>query len=225
MSKAERITYIAIIACLIAFGYNSCQGIKQLSADYSKVANSEEDFRVQHLADSSKLYSMAVKEVDYKVAIEAAKTRIMALEILKLKKPKEVVGISLKEKYKAEIPLAEPVKFDSTLYLKLPSLFRDSTEWFSISGKIDTRGKLVIDSMITRANLTYGVGDTLRKGIFNRLLNKRDQVVRLHVDNPNMDITGLNNVYLTNKKRWYQTTLAKVATGVIVGVALVSVSK
>jgi hypothetical protein len=73
---------------------------------------------------------------------------------------------------------------------------------------------------VSYANLTYAIGDTLRTGVFNKLFGKRDKVVRLLVDNPNMSITGMSNIVIKEKKRWYETTAFKFGLGVVAGVGM-----
>jgi len=63
------------------------------------------------------------------------------------------------------------------------------------------------------ADFTYAVGDTIRKGLFKR----RDKVIRMRIDNPNMQITGMNNIYIKQEKKWYQTTAFKVGVGALIG--------
>jgi hypothetical protein len=225
MQKAERIIYLILIIILISVLASTCGTVAKLSLDYNKLANRELDLKVQHQADSSKLYSMALNEVSYKAMIDDANSKIMALEVLKLRKPKEIVNVVYKTKFETSIPLDSPIKFDSTLYLKLPQPFSKTDKWFSLNGKIDLKGTLVIDSLTSFGTLTYGVGDTLRNGLFNRIFRKKDQVVRLHIDNPTMEITNLSNIYVRNDKKWYQTTGFKMLAGAAIGVALTQVVK
>jgi hypothetical protein len=133
-----------------------------------------------------------------------------------------VVKIKYKTKVETKIQLAEPITIDSTSYIKLPVQFSDYSEWYSIDGKIDTTGSLVIDSIVSSGTLTYSVGDTLRDGLFNRLLRKTDSVVRLHIDNPTMSITNLSNIYVKKETKWYESTAFKVGVGVLLGIGISS---
>jgi hypothetical protein len=65
----------------------------------------------------------------------------------------------------------------------------------------------------------------MRTGLVNRLLKNKDTVVRLRVDNPNVAITGMSNIYIKQDKKWHQTTAFKVGVGVLIGVAAVSAAK
>jgi hypothetical protein len=81
---------------------------------------------------------------------------------------------------------------------------------------------LVIDSIVSSGTLTYSVGDTLRDGLINRLLRKKDSVVRLHIDNPTMSISNLSNIYVKKEPKWYQSTAFKIGVGVLLGIGLSS---
>jgi hypothetical protein len=195
---------------------HTCGSNGQLTIDYRNMKQQVESYKVQHLADSSKLISQAV---NYQSEIDS---RDIAIKLLAIRNPKEVVKIQYKTKVETKIQLAEPIIFDSTSYIKLPVDFSDYSEWYSIDGKIDSLGVLVIDSIVSSGTLTYSVGDTLRDGLFNRLLRKKDSVVRLHIDNPTMSISNLSNIYVKKEPKWYQSTAFKIGVGVLLGIGLSS---
>lgn len=195
---------------------HTCGSNGQLTIDYRNMKQQVESYKVQHMADSSKLISQAV---NYQSEIDS---KDMAIKLLGITNPKEVVKIQYKTKVETKIQLAEPIIFDSSSYIKLPVEFSDYSEWYSIDGKIDSLGTLVIDSIVSSGTLTYSVGDTLRDGLFNRLLRKKDSVVRLHIDNPTMSISNLSNIYVKKEPKWYQSTAFKVGVGVLLGIGLSS---
>ena len=195
---------------------HTCGSNGQLTIDYRKMKEEVQNYKVQHMADSSKLISQAV---NYQSEIDS---RDMAIKLLAIRNPKEVVKIQYKTKVETKIQLAEPIIFDSSSYIKLPVEFSDYNEWYSIDGKIDTLGSLVIDSIVSSGTLTYSVGDTLRDGLINRLMRKSDIVVRLHIDNPTMSISNLSNIYVKKEPKWYQSTAFKVGVGVLLGIGLSS---
>jgi hypothetical protein len=203
------------IVMLLIF-IHTCGSNGQLTIDYRKMKEEVQSYKVQHLADSSQLISQAI---NYQSQIDS---RDMAIKILAIRNPKEVVKIKYKTKVETKIQLAEPITIDSTNYIKLPVEFSDYSEWYSIDGKIDTLGVLVIDSIVSSGTLTYSVGDTLRDGLINRLLRKKDSVVRLHIDNPTMSITNLSNIYIKKEPKWYQSTAFKVGVGVLLGIGISS---
>jgi len=206
---------VGAIVMLLIF-IHTCGTNSQLTIDYRKMKEEVQSYKVQHMADSSQLISQAV---NYKSEIDS---RDLAIKLLAIRKPKELVKIQYKTKVETKIQIAEPIIFDSTSYIKLPVEFSDYSEWYSIDGKIDTLGTLVIDSIVSSGTLTYSVGDTLRDGLFNRLLRKTDSVVRLHIDNPTMSITNLSNIYVKKEPKWYQSTAFKVGVGVLLGIGISS---
>jgi hypothetical protein len=195
---------------------HTCGSNGQLTIDYRNMKEEVQNYKVQHMADSSKLISQAV---NYQSKIDS---RDMAIKLLAIRNPKEVVKIQYKTKVETKIQLAEPITIDSSKYIKLPVEFSDYNDWYSIDGKIDSLGVLVIDSIVSSGTLTYSVGDTLRDGLFNRLLRKSDSVVRLHIDNPTMSITNLSNIYVKKEPKWYQSTAFKIGVGVLLGIGLSS---
>lgn len=203
------------IVMLLIF-IHTCGTNGQLTIDYRKMKEEVQSYKIQHLADSSQLISQAI---NYQSKIDS---RDMAIKLLGIRNHKEVVKIQYKTIVKTNIKLADPITIDSTRYIKLPVEFSDYQEWYSIDGKIDTLGVLVIDSIVSNGTLTYSVGDTLRDGLFNRLLRKSDSVVRLHIDNPTMSISNLSNIYVKREVKWYQSTAFKVGVGVLLGIGLSS---
>ena len=195
---------------------HTCGSNGQLTIDYRNMKQQVESYKVQHLEDSSKLISQAV---NYQSEIDS---RDMAIKLLAIRNPKEIVKIQYKTKVETKIQLAKPITIDSSKYIKLPVEFSDYSEWYSIDGKIDSLGTLLIDSIVSSGTLTYSVGDTLRDGLINRLLRKTDSVVRLHIDNPTMSISNLSNIYVKKEPKWYQSTAFKIGVGVLLGIGLSS---
>jgi hypothetical protein len=151
-------------------------------------------------------------------AIQAAK--IAALE-LQLNNPVEVVKFKTKTVYKTEIKLGDTVIIDRVPHLRLPLNFYKAEKFWVIGGQLTTKGSLQIDSLIMNADFTYAVGDTIRKGLFKR----RDKVIRMRIDNPNMQITGMQNIYIKQDKKWYQTTAFKLGVGALIGFGVSKATK
>lgn len=212
----DKVLMIVFGIVMLLIFIHTCGSNGQLTIDYRKMKEEVQNYKVQHLADSSKLISQAV---NYQSEIDS---KDMAIKLLVIRNPKEVVKIQYKTKVETKIQLAEPITIDSSKYIKLPVEFSDYNDWYSIDGKIDTLGSLVIDSIVSSGTLTYSVGDTLRDGLFNRLLRKSDSVVRLHIDNPTMSISNLSNIYVKKEPKWYQSTAFKVGVGVLLGIGISS---
>jgi hypothetical protein len=214
--SVDKVMFLIFGIIMLLIFIHTCGTNGQLTIDYRKMKQEVESYKIQHLADSSKLISQAV---NYQSNIDS---KDMAIKLLAIRNPKEVVKIKYKTIVKTEIKVAEPVIIDSTSYIKLPVEFSDYSEWYSIDGKIDTLGRLLIDSIVSSGTLTYSVGDTLRDGLFNRLIRKTDSVVRLHIDNPTMSISNLSNIYIKREPKWYQSTAFKVGIGVLLGIGISS---
>jgi hypothetical protein len=150
--------------------------------------------------------------------------QIAELEV-KVKNAVEVVKIETRTIIKTQIKLGDTVMIDKKPYIQLPKPFLKTTEWYTIGGMINRLGWLQIDSLVIPAKFTYAVGDTMRTGFVNRLLKKKDTVVRLRVDNPNVQVVGLENIYIKQEKKWHQTTAFKVGVGVLIGIGISAAAK
>ncbi len=162
--------------------------------------------------DSTTIATQAqvIAAFDSKEAMQAK--QIAALE-LKLENPVEVVKFKTRTVIKTEFKVADTVIIDRVPHLRLPLKFYKAEKFWVIGGQLTTKGNLQIDSLIMNADFTYAVGDTIRKGLFKR----RDKVIRMRIDNPSMQITGMNNIYIKQDKKWYQTTAFKVGVGALIG--------
>ena len=162
--------------------------------------------------DSSTIVTQAqiIANNESMAAIQAAE--IAALE-LELNNPVEVVKFKTRTVIKTEFKVGDTVIIDRVPHLRLPLKFYKAEKFWVIGGELTNKGSLQIDSLIMNADFTYAVGDTIRKGLFKR----RDKVIRMRIDNPNMQITGMNNIYIKQDKKWYQTTAFKVGIGALIG--------
>jgi len=162
--------------------------------------------------DSTTIATQAqvIAAFDSKEAMQAK--QIAALE-LKLKNPVEVVKFKTRTVIKTEFKVADTVIIDRVPHIRLPLKFYKAEKFWVIGGQLTTKGNLQIDSLIMNADFTYAVGDTIRKGLFKR----RDKVIRMRIDNPSMQITGMQNIYIKQDKKWYQTTAFKVGVGALIG--------
>ena len=186
--------------------------------------NVQSDYRLKHTIYQDSIVIASQKKIIAQGLSDAAKQaqQIAELEV-KVKNASEVVKIETRTVIKTQIKLGDTVMIDKKPFIQLPKPFLKQTEWYTIGGMINRLGWLQIDSLVIPAKFTYAVGDTMRTGLFNRLLKKKDTVVRLRVDNPNVQITGMSNIYIKEDKKWHQTTAFKVGVGVLIGVAITSV--
>jgi hypothetical protein len=183
--------------------------------------NVSNDYRLKHTIYEDSVLIASQKKIIAQSGSDAAKQaqQIAELEV-KVKNASEVVKIETRTVIKTQIKLGDTVMIDKKPYIQLPKPFLKKTEWYTIGGMINRLGWLQIDSLVIPAKFTYAVGDTMRTGFVNRLLKKKDTVVRMRVDNPNVEITGMQNIYIKEEKKWHQTTAFKLGVGVLIGVAV-----
>jgi len=181
----------------------------------------QSDYLLKHTMYEDSILIASQRKVIAQAGSDAAKQaqQIAELEV-KVKNASEVVRIETRTIIKTQIKLGDTVMVQGKPYIQLPKPFLKTTEWYTIGGMINRLGWLQIDSLVIPAKFTYAVGDTMRTGIINRLLKKKDTVVRLRVDNPNVAITGMSNIYIKEDKKWHQTTAFKVGVGAIIGFGL-----
>ena len=183
--------------------------------------NVANDYRLKHTIYEDSVLIASQKKIIAHSGSDAAKQaqQIAELEV-KVKNASEVVKIETRTIIKTQIKLGDTVMIESKPYIQLPKPFLKTTEWYTIGGMINRLGWLQIDSLVIPAKFTYAVGDTMRTGFVNRILRKSDTVVRLRVDNPNVAIIGMENIYIKQEKKWHQTTAFKVGVGMLIGVAV-----
>jgi hypothetical protein len=215
---------LVLIACfiLIVLLFRSCSLNREYLTELKKQDSEINNFKKTRLRDSSFIYSQKINIKIKDDQLKKNEQEIFALRVMKIKKPKEIVQFKTRYIIKTEIPIAETEQIDSVNYLRVPVSFSKGERWFSINGQILSTGTLLIDSLIAPAQFTYSVGDTLRNGLFNRLFKKSDQVVRLHIDNPNIQLQGMTNIYIKDRKKWFETTGFKIAFGAFLGFGLAS---
>ena len=185
-----------------------------------------DDYTLKHTKYEDSIVIASQRKIIAEKNSDAARQaqQIAELEV-KVKNASEVVKIETRTIIKTQIKLGDTVMIQGKPYIQLPKPFLKTTEWYTIGGMINRLGWLQIDSLVIPAKFTYAVGDTMRTGFVNRLLKKKDTVVRMRVDNPNVAITGMSNIYIKEDKKWHQTTAFKVGVGVLIGVAIVKTAK
>ena len=185
-----------------------------------------DDYTLKHTMYEDSIVIASQRKIIAEANSDAARQaqQIAELEV-KVKNASEVVKIETRTIIKTQIKLGDTVMVKGKPYIQLPKPFLKTTEWYTIGGMINRLGWLQIDSLVIPAKFTYAVGDTMRTGFVNRLLKKKDTVVRMRVDNPNVQVVGLENIYIKEEKKWHQTTAFKVGVGVLIGVAVVTAVK
>ena len=186
----------------------TCGALRESESNAMYLDSLNSEFAVRIARDSSRMYSQSVQ-------LAAAGTKLRALE---LRNPEVMVKYQTRTVLKTEVELGETVYIDSFPHLRLPRSFSREGKFLQIGGSINRLGRLQIDSIIIPVSYTVAIGDTLRKGF---LWRKRDKVVRLGIDNPYVQVTGMNNVIVADRpKKWYETRAFAFALGGILGVAI-----
>jgi hypothetical protein len=214
MESAYKIISFATIIVLLFLLLKSCgDGVQS-------------DYRLKHTIYEDSIVIASQKKIIAQSGSDAAKQaqQIAELEV-KVKNASEVVKIETRTIIKTQIKLGDTVMIQGKPYIQLPKPFLKTTEWYTLGGMINRLGWLQIDSLVIPAKFTYAVGDTMRTGFVNRLLKKKDTVVRMRVDNPNVAITGMSNIYIKEEKKWHQTTAFKVGVGVLIGIGISATAK
>jgi hypothetical protein len=196
---AERLLFLAVLSLLLL---RSCN-------EQAQTTLTEQKFVKTRLNDSLTIYTQAQQITELKDLTEK----------LRIDKPKAAVEVVTRTVFKTKIALGEPIYIHDTVpALVLPREFQKFERWFSITGKINRLGYLQIDSLSIPATISVGIGDTLR-GVFP--FRKRESVVRVAIDNPNMITEGLRSFVIEQpRKKWYETTAAKVGFGAIIGFSI-----
>jgi hypothetical protein len=183
--------------------------------------NVSNDYRLKHTIYEDSVLIASQKKIIAQSGSDVAKQaqQIAELEV-KVKNASELVKIETRTVIKTQIKVGDTVMVNNYPMIRTGKPFLKTTEWYTIGGMINRLGWLQIDSLVIPAKFTYAVGDTMRTGFVNKLLKKSDKVVRMRVDNPNVTITGMQNIYIKEEKKWHQTTAFKLGVGMLIGVAV-----
>ena len=197
LTKRELIL-IAAIAVLLIFMRQGCSRLADTQASYKLALTNYADVAKKRLADSSLLVSAQLQIDESEREIERL---VYLASKTETKRPVAAVLASIGAVIHDTVYLDKPVLFDSVPHLKLPAPFQKHTRWYSFTGSVTETGYLLMDTISINAELTWTIGDTVRSGFFNRLLLKRDKVVRLHIDNPYIDVKGVEAIVKQPKRR------------------------
>jgi hypothetical protein len=213
--------YGVIILMLLLLTFRSCDNERAAKADLITMIEYKDKLVRRIAEDSSTIISQGIRIIQ---SAELEDALVEEIETMSMRKPTEVVKYQTKTVVKTEIKLADPVYIDSFPHMKLPRPFFKGDKHLTIGGQINRLGSLQIDSLVIPTTYTVAFGDTLRSGLFNRLIKKSDPVVRIKVDNPNVVVTGMSNFVVRKPPKWYETTGFKVGVGMILGFGLAVVA-
>jgi hypothetical protein len=217
-SNIQLIVSLSIITILIMLLGRSCATIKELKGDNQFLSEENQIFTTRITDDSLIIFTQALQINQSERAIDALK------EKMEMAKVSQAIEYKTKTIYKTEIKAGDVVYVDSFPHLKLPRTFHKIERWLEIGGRVNRLGFIQIDSLIIPASYTVAIGDTLREGFISKILKRTDPVVRIGVDNPNINLTGMRNVVVRQDKKWYQTTAAKIGFGALLGITAVKLA-
>ena len=214
----NRLVYIAVIFILAMMLMRSCHYVSVYNDEIGQLTSDYITIKKKTLKDSSMIYSQGLAIISNQRLADSLKKELKKME---MREPEVIIKTRTKTIIKTEIPLGADV-IDDVPVIRLPKDFFKKDKWYVLGGTINRLGTLQIDSLVSYANFTYAIADTSRSGLWNRLNKKRDKVLSLKIDNPNMRITGMSNIYIQEHKKWWQTTGAKIGLGFILGLGVVA---
>jgi hypothetical protein len=212
MERSNLLT-IGLILMLLLLLIRTCNTLHKTEQELEQLDSANDEFTIRIANDSMKLISQAQTIVSSNRKYKDLEKINKSLEI----KASQAVQYRTKTVVKTEFQLGETVYIDSFPHLRLPRTFGREGKWLSIGGTINRLGRLQIDSIVIPVSYTVAIGDTLRKGF---LWRKRDKVVRIGIDNPYVEVTGMNNIVVRQDKKWWQTDAAKIGLGAVLGFAI-----
>jgi len=114
-----------------------------------------------------------------------------------------------------EIIERDTLYMQDTTMLKVPQSFSMSNRFYAISGKVEKKGVL-IDSVSFPNETKVTIGNT-RKNIFA----KKESVVHIKNTNPFVQMQGMENIIIKEKKPFYEKPIFLLGVGIIGGIFLI----
>jgi len=219
------IAYVLFALAIIFFVFKGCEADranKDLIKQLSEYRLKEKAFEVRRLADSSTLATQTQTIMSQKDAI--------ALGLLELEKNMKEVQAQVKQKSNVVI-VEKPVPFipdgwaDTSGAVRndkgeivrrdsiaVPTRFKLNEKWFNIDGIVQ-KGGLKIDSLTIPNKTTLTIGYN-KAGFLNL---SKEAVVTLKNDNPYLQVTGMDNIIVKKKKKFWQNPVFIFGLGVVGG--------
>lgn len=209
----------------VSIAFDQCHRRDKIESKLQSVELSNKALRKKVMEDSSVIYTQDIMLLEEEVSRAVLKAQA---DSLKMENIRLYQRLNVRSVYRGSVNLGKPTVVTNDVpcdtlpsghYLSLPKSFAKSDRWSILSGHIDTTGNLVIDSLVMPAKIQYAIGDTLKQGFFNRLFKRKDKVVRIRVDNPNIIIDNGTVVISEDKKRKgvIASHLAVFSGGILVG--------
>lgn len=213
ISRIKELSIVAIAILILITSIRGCSRLAKVTNYAAQIERENGQLKTKRLADSSTIASFRVAMAESEREID--RLRYLAAKT-ETKRPVAAVSASVRVVVHDTVFIDSPVLIDSIPHLKLPASIQKHTRWYAFSGSLTEQGYLSIDTFAVNAELTWAIGDTVRAGFFNRLFRKRDKVVRLHIDNPLIEVKGLDAVIVPNKPKRFRYFLGGLGVGIFV---------
>jgi hypothetical protein len=217
-----------IVALVVMLIFRECKRTIDQDKLLSQLAQyqfREKEFQVERNKDSS---TIAYQEQTLLTMAEANKLGLLEMD-------KKMKSLQSQVKQKSEVQIVEkPVPFipdgfaDTTGMVRdeagnvirrdsiaVPTRFKLSEKWFNIDGLVKKDG-LLIDTLTIPNKTVVNVG--YKKAGFLNL--GKQAVVSVKNENPYVNVTGLDNVVIRNKKKFWQSPLFGIGVGILVGLKI-----
>lgn len=218
----------AVVALIVALVLRECKrSIEKddLLRQLSQYQLREKQFEVERGKDSS---TIAYQEQTLLTMAEANKLGLLEMD-------KKMKSLQSQVKQRSEVQIVEkPVPFipdgfaDTTGLVRnekgevvrrdsvaVGTQFKIAEKWVMLKGYVQKTG-IMIDTLTIPNKTVVNVGYK-KSGFLN--LGKQ-AVVSVKNENPYVNVTGLDNVVIRNKKKFYQSPLFAIGVGVLIGLKI-----
>lgn len=217
--------YIIFALILLALIWKSCEDARdreRLVSQLSEYQLKEKAFEVKRKGDSSTIATQSQTLMSQKEALK--------LGLLELENDMKAIQSQMKQSsvttiVEKQVPFipdgyadtsglvrdekGDVVRRDS---IAVPSRFKLNEKWFNIDGYVQRDG-LKIDSL-TIPNKTIATIGYKKAGFLNL---SKDPVVTFKNDNPYVNVVGMDNVVIKNKRPFWKNPLFTIGIGVVLG--------
>ncbi len=232
--KPNKLRAIGLIVCwllmlLFWLFWRGCNSARQernnLLSQIAEYQLKEKQFTAKRLSDSSTIVEQSQTILSQKEAIK--------LGMAELDKKMRDLQVQVRQKSEVRVvdklvPFIPDGWIDTTGVvlngqgeiirqdsISVPKRFQTNEKWFNIDGLVTKQG-ILIDSLSIPNKTTVTVG-TKKTGFLGL---GSEAVVTVKNDSPYVNVLGLDNIVIKNKKKWFQTTAFKVGVGIAVGFTL-----
>lgn len=215
MKKSSGLLFTILVILVIASIFDRCQLIKKNDRLISQLSEYQivgKQFETKRLADSSTIATQTQTILTQKEAIQLGFLRLED----KIKEVQSQVIIKTIPKItEKQVPFIPSGYADTTGWVRdthgtiirkdsiaVPQRIYLSEKWFTIDGYVKKDG-VKIDSL-TMPNKTIVTIGSQKSGFLGL---GREKVVMVKNENPYVNVTGLNNIVIKNKKKFWQSPI------------------